>query len=65
MPDVPWGYLVGVLVAVVAVVVALRPPPTDGPHATAAFVLGTASSEVPLAFLLLLLASTAARGRVR
>ena len=56
--DVPWGYLVGVLVAVVAVVVALRPPPTDGPRATAAFVLGTASSEVPLAFLLLLIAST-------
>ena len=58
MSDVPWGYLVGVLVAVVAVVVAVRPPPTDGPHASAAFVLGTASSEVPLVFLLLLLAST-------
>lgn len=56
--DVPWGYLAGVLVALAAVVVAVRPPPTNGPHPTLAFVFGTASSEVPMVFLLLLIGST-------
>jgi hypothetical protein len=56
---VPWGYLTGVLVALAAVVVAVRPPPTNGPRArTPAFLLGTASSEVPMVFLLLLFGST-------
>ncbi len=54
----PWGDLVAVLVALVAVAAALRPPSTDGPRATPAFVLGTASSEVPMFFLLLLVLPT-------
>lgn len=58
MDAVPWGYLAGVLVALAAVVVAVRPPPTNGPRLTPAFLLGTASSEVPMVFLLLLFGST-------
>ncbi len=58
MHDVPWGYLIGVLVVLAAVAAALWPRPTRGARANPAFVLGSASSEVPMAFLLLLLAST-------
>ena len=58
MHDVPWGHLFRVLVALVSVAVAVWPPSTDGPRATPAFVLGTASSEVPMFFLLLLVLPT-------
>lgn len=58
MYDVPWGYLAVLLMMLAATVAALRPPPTRGPHATPTFVLGTASSEVPMMFLMVLVAST-------
>ncbi len=58
MSDFPWGYLVWVLVAVVAAGAALWPRPTHGARMTPSLVLGTASSEVPGLFLLALAAST-------
>ena len=58
MPELPWGYLGSVLVALVAAVLALRPISTNGPRVTPAFVLGSASSEVPGLFLLVLAGST-------
>ena len=55
----PVGYLVGVLVAAAAVSLSLRPWPTRGPRAGAAFVLESVINELPFIVLYWLVADTA------
>lgn len=43
----PFGYLITVLLVAAATAAALWPRPTNGPHATGSFVLGTLANEVP------------------
>lgn len=54
----PIGYFVTVLLVVAATTFALWPRPTNGPHATPSFALGTLGNEIPFMLTWYLLFST-------
>jgi acetyl esterase/lipase len=54
----PFGYFVTVLLVAAATASALWPRPTNGPHATPSFALGTLANEIPFMLTWYLLFST-------